>query len=531
MFVRLLLLLCLLSFQYASADDRPNILLIVADDLGYADLGYAGSRIRTPTIDELAAGGLVFSRFHTAPMCAPTRAMLFTGNNNHVAGVGRQSPGEQMQTHMPGYEGALSDRVVPFPQLLQQAGYHTYIAGKWHLGLDEDQSPKQAGFDRSFVLARGAGNHWNEVGFREAGSIYREDGERVEYPDGQYSTTVHTNKLLGYIESNRKDGKPFFAAATYTTPHWPLQVPDDELDLYAGAFEEGYDRLWEDNMANLKARGFVDAEARSPERADAFTPWVDLSAEERRIESRKMELYAAMVDNLDRHVAELIAYLCKHDLYDNTLIIFMGDNGAASADFYNRGPYKDFIREHYDNSYDNMGKPDSWVSYGVAWAEASAASFKGRKWRTEQGGLLAPMFMTGPMVQKMGMTADYVTVMDLAPTLLEIAGAEYPENEGIMPMLGESMLALLEGDTERVHAEDYETVLFHRGLAMARIGDWKIVTEDMPFSEDLFRLYNVQQDPGESRDLRAENPEKFDELLQIWRSKRSEYGVILPSDL
>ena len=515
----------------ASPTSAPNILLIIADDLGYADLGYMGSRIQTPNIDALANSGVVFSRFHASPMCAPTRAMLYSGNNNHIAGMGRQFPNEFMRSKVPGFEEQLSDRVAPFPRLLQDAGYRTYIAGKWHLGNSVESSPVRAGFDRSFVLTNGAANHWDETGFSEAGSTYREDGEVVTYPSGRYSTTLYTEKLLEYIESGRQEAAPFLAVAAYTSPHWPLQLPDGEADLYAGQFDAGYDRLREDNIETLKALGYIPETAAAPERPDEYPLWIDLSAEQRRKESRKMELYAAMVDNLDRHVGKLLDYLQSEGLRENTLVIFMSDNGAASADFYNRGPYVTFVREHYDNSLANMGRPTSFVSYGQPWAEASSAPFRRHKWYTTQGGMVSPMLMHGAMLKRRGVSADYVTVMDIAPTLLEFAGASYPEAKGLRPMLGASMVDFLHNKEDTVHGPDHETVLFHRGYGMARKGRWKIVSQVKPFDESVLELYDVVDDPGETRNLRDSEPEMFEELLQLWRSKRLEYGVILPEDL
>jgi arylsulfatase len=286
---------------------RPNILLIVADDLGYADLGIYGSPIRTPRIDALARQGLRFTQFHTAPKCAPTRAMLLSGNNNHVAGMGRQSPRGLLQDYLPGYEGHLSDRIAPLPALLRAAGYRTYMTGKWHLGIEAEHSPKAAGFERS------------------------------EWPAGAYSTELYTDRLIEYIEEGRGDGRPFFAFAAYTSPHWPLQVPADERDRYAGVWDDGYDAWRERNFANLQGAGIVPMSAGLPPRNPAVRPWTELSTEERRVEAREMELYAAMVENLDGHVGRLLDYLKQSGQYENTLIVFMADNGAAAEDFYNQG--------------------------------------------------------------------------------------------------------------------------------------------------------------------------------------------------
>lgn len=532
----LLVVAALLSVT-AAAQDRPNILLIVADDLGYADLGAYGGDIDTPNIDTLAQQGILFTQFHTAPLCAPTRAMLLSGNNNHVAGMGRQVPTGQLepppvQRYLPGYEGHLSDRVVPFPRLLRNAGYHTYSAGKWHLGTAAEHSARAAGFERHFNLSDGYAAHFHSRGSSESGSLYREDGEEAEYPDGRYSTDVYTERLIEYIESNRGDGRPFFVYAAYTSPHWPLQAPDDYLDLYRGRYDAGYDVLREQRFESSQAAGIIPADSKLPPRNPAIAPWDGLSAEQQKIESRKMELYAAMVDNLDDHIGRLIDYLKANDLYDNTLIVFMSDNGAAGEDFYNRGRLVDYIRAHYDNSYANMGKADSWVSYGPQWAEAGSAPFSRYKTYTREGGITAPMIIAGRAVDRSGVKNDsYLTVMDLAPTFLELAGAEYPDEPGIYPLLGESLVNVLAGNTHAAHDESYTTVLYHGGRALVRQGNWKLVNLEPPFAESKLELFNLTNDPGETTNLAPQEPARRKAMLQLWRIERKKLGIILPEDL
>lgn len=511
-------------------DERPNILLIVADDLGYADIGAYGSRIRTPYVDRLAAEGILFTHFHTAPMCAPTRAMLLTGNNNHVAGMGIQSPPTTL-AGIPGYEGYLPERVAPFPRLLRQAGYHTYSTGKWHLGNAREQSPPAAGFERSYQLTHGAANHFNSVGFFEGGSLYREDGEEVEYPAGTYTTELFTDRLIEFIDSRIDDGLPFFAFAAYTSPHWPLQVPDGWLDLYRGEYDDGYDALRGRNFEALKASGIVSPDSRLPPRNEAIPPWEDLDAEERRIEARKMELYAAMVENLDHHVGRLMEHLEARGVYENTLIVFMSDNGAAAEDFYYIGPFVEYLQAHYDNSYENMGKPDSWVSYGAQWAEAGSAPFSRHKTYTRQGGIVSPMIIAGPgVVHRGAVNHAYVTVMDLAPTFLELGGATYPDDGPVRPMEGGSMVALLAGEAPTVHAGDHVTTLLHAGRAFVRRGRWKLTTLDPPFDESDFELFDLEADPGETTNLAQAHPDLFGEMLDLWRSERDRLGIVLPRE-
>ncbi len=508
-------LVFLLSFsaawgqQNTATDQRPNILLIVADDLGYADLGAYGGDIRTPNIDQLAAGGLLLPQFHTAPSCGPSRAMLLTGNNNHVAGTARQNTTGVAGWPVRGYENHFSDRVVPFPRLLQEAGYHTYTVGKWHLGMAAEHSPRAAGFSRAFNMLKGAGTQFDAKGYMVGGSKYRLDDDLVEYPVGRYTTDLYTDQLIEFIESNKDDGKPFFAYAAYTSPHWPLQVPDEYLHIYAGFYDDGYDALRKRRFDSLQEAGIVPLSSELPPRNDAVTRWEELSKEQQRFESRKMELYAAMVDNLDDHVGRLIAYLQESGLYDNTLIVFMSDNGAAGEDFYNGigyAGYAEYLQENFDNTYDKMGTADSFISYGPQWAEASSAPFQRFKTYSREGGIVAPLIIAGPGVAARGMIdATYLTVMDLAPTFLEIAGANYPADGTVQPMLGESINQFLAGKSARVHDDDYISTQYHAGHAFLRQGHWKITTLEPPFDESGFELFNLLDDPAESKILHKQS--------------------------
>jgi arylsulfatase A-like enzyme len=513
-------------------DTRPNILLIVADDLGYADLGAYGGDIQTPNIDSLAAEGLLMTQFHTGPSCALTRAMLFSGNNNHVAGMARQSQIGVLGAPVSGYESSLSDRIMPFPRLLQDVGYHTYMAGKWHLGTTLETSPYAAGFSRSFALLDGAGSHFNATGIRPGGSRYLEDQDFVEWPEGRYSTDLYTDRLIEFMDSNQGDGKPFFVFAAYTSPHWPLQVPDEYLELYAGQYDDGYDALRLQRFDSLKEAGVIPLSSELPPRNDTVRLWDDLTSDEKRIESRKMELYAAMVDNLDDHVGRLVDYLKSNDLYENTVIVFMSDNGADGGDFYNRSSFTDYLQANYTNTYENMGKEKTFISYDRPWAEAGSVPFDRVKGYTRQGGIVASMMVAGPGVATSGaINSSFMTVMDLAPTFLDIAGAKYPDDGSVRPMLGESATRFLAGDDEAIHDENYIVTQFAAGRAYLRQGRWKIANVDGPFRESDFELFDLQADPGESMNLADAEPEKHAELIALWRVERKKLGIILPEDL
>ena len=367
----------------------------------------------------------------------------------------------------------------------------------------------------------------------DGGTTYREDGELVEYPEGRYSTELYTDRLIEFIDSH-DDDRPFFAFAAYTSPHWPLQVPPEDLDLYRGRYEDGYDRLRERRFESLKGAGIIPPASTLPPRNDAITPWDDLAPEMQRRESRKMELYAAMVDNLDRHVGQLIDHLKATDRYDDTVIVFMGDNGAAGEDFYNgtHPQYVVYVRANYDNTYENMGDPTSFVSYGPQWAEAGSAPFSRRKGYTREGGMVAPMIAAGPGVAARGAINDaYVTVMDFAPSFLELADATYPADGSVRPMLGASMVPLLTGAAEEVHDDTYVTTLSHRGRAFVRQGRWKIVNLEGPFDEADFELFDLERDPGETTDLADSERERFAEMMELWRTQREALGILLPGDL
>ncbi len=521
-------------------EKRPNILLIVADDMAYSDLGCYGSEIHTPNLDRLAREGILFTRFHAGPQCAPSRAMLLTGTDNHMAGVGRQDvPEDSKWFGQRGYERNLSDRIIPFPGLLQEAGYFTCISGKWHLGYDTASWPDAQGFERSFAMLNGGSNHFMGIGLgvekTDTVSLWVEDARQVSYPDGRYSTELHTDNIVKYIKENHKRGdKPFFAYTAYTSPHWPLQVPEEWLYKYSGVYDRGYEVLKVNRFKALKAKGFIQDTLSLPPYAAEIIPWKSLDQKQRKVESRKMELYAAMVENLDHHFGRLRDSLKSIGLWDNTVVIFLSDNGAAHRDFYAHPERGKFLRSLYDNSYDNMGRATSFVSYGRTWAMSCMVPFKLHKIFTTEGGMIVPAIIAGPGVNREGrVNKSYVNIMDLAPTILELAGIDYNEiykERGKFPMRGNSLMPILHDQQEQVHTPEESFALEFNGSIYFQEGQWKLVNYRKPYSADNFELYDIISDPGEQYDLRNARPQLFDDLLKKWQRYQEENQILLQTE-
>ena len=522
------------------AASRPNILVLVADDLGYTDLGAFGGEIRTPNLDSLAAEGLRFSSFYAAATCSPTRAMLLSGVDHHRAGLGGMAGlmGGDLEGRI-GYEGFLNDHVFHLPAVLREAGYFTGIAGKWHLGQGEAHSPRARGFDRSFTLLTGAASH-----FEDAAPVdrldeirYRRDGEVVpSLPPGFYSTRAYTDELLDYLAEADAAGKPFFLLGTYTAPHWPLQVPDEHLDLYAGAYDDGWDELARRRVAGAKRAGVLPPEAEAPERPRYARVFADLPEEERRRESRKMEIYAAMVERLDHHIGRLLRELERRGRREDTLILFFSDNGGAGEDVTGIPGNETFLAETFDFSYGEMGRVGSFAWLGPEWAHAQTAPFRYFKQFNHEGGIRVPGFAVAPAAlagtRPGEVSGSFAQVTDLFPTFLELAGAELPPPDGADSRArpaGVSLLPLLTGEAEAVHPEPTAGwELF--GRRAFRRGRFKIVWLAPPLGSGEWALYDLEADPGEQTDLAAERPGVLADLLAGWERYVEENGVIVVED-
>lgn len=532
------------------AASRPNFLVIVADDLGWSDMGAFGGEIATPNLDALATGGVRFTGFHTAPTCSPTRSMLLSGVDNHEAGIGTMVESRPAAfANRPGYEGYLHDRVASIAELLQQGGYRTLMSGKWHLGLTEDRGPAARGFEHSYALLQGLGNHfgadqntaWTKV---KANPLYRQDGKLVKYPSGRYSADQFADQLIGFLDAGATDKRPFFAYLTFTTPHWPIQAPAENIAKYKGRYDAGYEVLRAQRLERQKKLGLVALD-QQPRPLEGVKPWNSLTAEQKAFEARKMEVYAAMVDRMDENVGRVIAELKRTGQYDNTLIIFLSDNGPEGSEidapFQVRGVPDGVKKLGIDNRLENIGTATSYLGYGAGWAQANSTPSWLVKGYPTEGGTRVSAFASGKDVAGNRIARGYLSVTDIAPTLLDLAGLTQPatyKGRAILPFEGHSLVPVLAARATEVRSPDEAvgTELFYRRAL--RKGDWKAVylpKSGAAYPRDgvgagTWQLFNLATDPAESTDLSASHAEKLIELVADWDRYAAQKGVALPQE-
>lgn len=525
------------AISAAQADARPNIILILADDLGFSDVGAYGSEIRTPNIDALAREGVQLTSYHTAPTCGPTRAMLMTGVDNHQAGLGINAATLLRLPDVrgkPGYEGFLNDNVVTFATLLKDAGYHTYMTGKWDLGMNAGKLPIDRGFERSFGVGSGGSHFPDMMGMFEpkAKAAYFDENERLtELPDDFFSSRSYTDKILGYIQSNADDDKPFMAYLAFTAPHWPLQVPDDWLDRYAGDYDDGWHEVRESRFNKQKDLGVIPQDTLLPPQHRAMQDWDTLVPSQRMLETRRMELYAAMVENMDYHIGRLVKELDDIQSDRETIIIFLSDNGSEGNAIGSIINNQYWVPNNFDNRLDNLGRQGSYMWLGAGWAQTGSTPFRIYKSFTAEGGIrTAAVFHSSTGRFDGGLKNQVVTVRDIAPTILELADVEHPgssyKGRELVQVSGRSALSYLRGNSHSVHGDSPIGWELYGNRALIR-GDWKALLTWAPEGNGEWQLYNLRDDPSETTDLASNSPELMQELIADWDKYAEEKGVAI----
>ncbi|MCW1429675.1 arylsulfatase [Novosphingobium sp. JCM 18896] len=519
----------------APAPQRPNFLIIVADDLGFSDIGAFGGEIATPNLDAIAARGLKLTNFHTAPTCSPTRSSLLTGLDHHEAGLGNMAemitPNQQGK---PNHEGYLKANTATLAEILSAGGYRTHLSGKWHLGVTPEQDPHARGFQTSFAMLQGGHNHFglNVAPNRNVyGATYTVNGQQITtLPQGFYSSDVFADRLVDQLRTAKSgaDGrKPFFAYLAFTAPHFPLQAPPETIAKYKGRYDAGWDALREARLKRQVELGLLDAKTAAHE-PDLAARWDTLTPEQKLRETRRMEVYAAMVDRMDSAIGRVVQTLKDTGEYDNTVILFLADNGAEGSNLYEKS--MGMLNQVYakaDNRVENIGAATSYEAIGPGWAlAATAPSWQVKAYSTE-GGTRAVSFLSGPGVRQ-GVGTTYTNVADVVPTFLDLAhvarpGAQFA-GRAVTPIRGKSWAGWLQGKATQVYtASDAigDELFGGRGL---RQGDWKIVDN----GDGQWHLFDVAADPGETKDLSAAEPARKAALVAAWDAYAKQVGVVLP---
>jgi arylsulfatase/uncharacterized sulfatase len=520
----------------AAAAQRPNIVFILLDDAGFSDFGAYGGEVATPNIDSLAKGGMRFTNFHTASTCEATRVMLQSGVDNHLAGAGTLGVViADNQKGKPGYEGYLSDRVHSLGQLMSDGGYATYYAGKWNIGNGLERSPGARGWDRYMALEQTGADNFEAKVYAPFNmeAVWWEDGKRAQLPADFFSSVHYTDKLIQFIDEGRSAGKPFMAMLGFQAVHSPLQAPQADIDKYLKLYETGWDKIRAARYARQVEMGLVPAGLTLP-RAAPDREWAKLSDDERRTAAKKMAVFAAMLDNADQQVGRLREHLRSTGELDNTVFIVMSDNGADAFDLSQLNlPMKLWYRTNFALGIDRMGGKGSYVHYGQDWAEVSNTPFALFKGTSAEGGMRVPFIVNFPgRFAPGGVNDAFAYVTDFLPTVLDIAGIPLPgdddKGKALLRPAGKSLLPLLQGEVQRVHGPDEAVGFEGSGGEAIFMGDYKLMRNGPPFGDGSWRLINLRNDPTDSRDLSALEPERFQKMVTAAEAYHQRTGVVRP---
>ena len=535
----ILFVACLTKSVFAPAQiGRPNIIFLLADDLGYSDIEPYGSEVNTPSLSMLAEQGIIFTNYHTAANCAPSRAMLLTGVNNHLAGVPNipeTFTPEQRQSK--NYQGVLGDNVVTIATLLEDSGYHTYMAGKWHLGSEPNKLPSARGFERTVALMDSGADNWEQ---RPYLPIYDQanwfsDGERYSLPDDFYSSRFLIDKTIEFIDENLDDGKPFFAYVSFQAVHIPVQAPKENTEKYLGVYDEGWSKLREDRHQKAIDLGLV-----SPQSGIKTMPWVldwsALSKETKKYEAKRMAVYAGMIDAMDFNIGRLIKYLRETNQLENTVFIFTSDNGAEGSgasepnSLLSQGIAGNL---GYNTNYETLGEKGSYNSINPGFTSAAVSPLSFYKFYTGEGGMRVPLIISGETLgENIKFSPSFAWATDVARTVLSLAevepaGARY-RGKAVLPMTGRDLGPVIRGESSRVYSNEDVIGYELTGHSALFKGDYKLVRNQGPLGDGNWALFDIVNDPGETKDLKQNMPDRFQEMLGDYAKFEQDHGVLPP---
>jgi len=527
----LLFLLGLANSFYSQTNtnikNKPNIVLILIDDSGLMDLGAYGGEARTPNIDKLAKSGLMFTNMHASPVCAPSRAMLITGTDSHLAGVANlpEFLPEEYQ-NKPGYAGVLNDNVQTIATRLKEGNYNTYMTGKWHLGHDEKTLPSKRGFDRTFILGGSGASNYDEKGYLPMKPVahWYADGKEVKLPKDFYSSKTYIDKTIEFHEQEQKKDNPFFAYIAFQAIHAPIQAPKQFVDHYKKTYKEGWNKLRKKRFQKAKQLGFIPQNTKYSDIFPDFKKWEDLSEKEKKAHITNMAVTAGMLESMDYHIGRYIKYLTQKGLIENTIFIVTSDNGPDGADYTQGLMWAK--RNGYHTDFDNNGGKDFFGFIGPEFANALSSPFSYFKYYTGEGGLRVPFILSGKTIPKNKKTITFSFFTDIAPTIYDLVGLSTKANEGFAPITGKSMLPHINNQNVPVYTTN-EGVGLEAAVSSAYFLDgYKIVKNNIPLGDMEWHLYNLKNDPSELNDLAKKEPKRFQKMLAAYQTYAKNVGVL-----
>jgi len=524
--ISLLSILPLVFSLACKKEAKPNVIIILADDLGYSDLGCFGSEIETPTLDSLAAIGQRQTQFYTSGRSCPSRACLLTGLDPHVAGIGDMVGDDDL----PGYRGFLTNQSKTIAEVLKQEGYATYMAGKWHVGDNPQHWPRKRGFDRYFGLINGASSYFDNRPYRnsmKSSLTFALDDSLYSIPDsGFYTTDAITNYALTFLNEHTEAKKknPYFLYLAYTAPHWPLHALPIDIAKYRNKYNTGFDSIRLQRFRRMKSIGIIDNSVELSPRDKNIQNWNSLSEDEKNQWSLKMAVYAAMIDRMDQNIHRVIDFLKKNGQFENTVIMFMSDNGACHERIKN-------VNEYIQRDGE-AGSQNSWDAYGIQGANVSNTPFKMYKHWMYEGGIASPFIIYYPKEVKANTIHNVpMHLLDIMPTIIEMCGASYLSSSDTLsmhPLKGHSLIPYFKANNYNAEKNQY-FLWEHEGNRAFRKGNWKIVSEfDLDSNrQGEWQLYNLGTDRSESINIANENKAILDMMVN-WYEKDANHLQIVP---
>lgn len=520
-FILLVFLFVSCRQESTSTTKAPNIVLIMVDDMGYSDIGCYGGEIPTPNIDRLAADGIRFSQFYNTARCCPTRASLLTGLFPHQTGIGHMTNSPKSDKKYEdwgteGYIGYLNQQCVTIAEVLREAGYHTYMTGKWHLGYHKPERwPLQRGFDKYYGIISGASSYFWPHGNR--GLTFM--NEALPPPDSTqyYTTDAFTDYAIQFIEE-QEEKAPYFLYLAYNAPHWPLHAKEEDIEKFVGKYMHGWDQVRANRLEKQRSMGLFEHEVGLSARDARVRPWDEVDEAQKKRVDYRMATYAAQIYSVDYNIGKLLYSLEERGDLDNTLILFLSDNGGCAEMYHEFGTKP--------QSWINKANYSGAVSYGIGWANASNTPFHEYKVQTYEGGISTPLIAHWPArikEQKGSITHAPGYLIDIMPTLLEVSGASYPEQyqgNDIHPLEGKSLVPVFETGNR----QDHEYMFWeHQSNCAIRYGKWKAVKR---LTDEEWELYDLEEDRIESNNLAREFPKIVQQLDEKWNEWAKAHQVL-----